>query len=79
MFRMKDRGCGPCFQMFISIYIIYHHISKLPGRGVKLECSVPGSLLDRTGLLLASEILAGRCQAGGFDMRGLSLQVAPFS
>ena len=51
--------------------------SKLLGRSVTVESWVSGlSDLDRTGLLLVSEILAARCQARGFEVRGLSLQVA---
>ena len=34
--------------------------------------------LDQTALQLVSEILAGRCQAGGFQVRGFSLQVSLF-
>ena len=52
---------------------------KLIECGVIVESSSSGSLhLDQTGLLLMSQILAGHCQARGFEVIGLSLQVAPF-
>ena len=66
MFRMKDGRSDPdCVFRCVTIVQVASSVSGL-------------SHLDRTGLLLLSEILAARCQArAGFEVRGLLLQVAP--